>query len=62
MWYGGKLNSGSQYLEFTAFNSEYAKKEVFSQHSITSHLVAVFWRRGGMASSFINSSIGYDEI
>jgi hypothetical protein len=36
----------------------YVSKKFFSQHSITSHLVAVFWRHSGMASSFIS----WDEI
>ena len=36
----------------------YVSKEFFSQRSITSHLVAVFWRLSGMASC----SISWDEI
>jgi hypothetical protein len=36
----------------------YVSEKFFSQRSITSHLVAVFWRLSGMASSFIS----WDEI
>jgi hypothetical protein len=36
----------------------YVSKKFLPQHSITSHLVAVFWRLSGMASSFIS----WDEI
>jgi hypothetical protein len=56
----------------------YVSKKVFPQRSITSHLVAVFWRLSGMAitndlpsvfcwvsqmaSSHISSFISWDEI
>jgi hypothetical protein len=36
----------------------YVSKKFFTQRSITSHLVAVFWRLSGMASS----SISWDEM
>ena len=36
----------------------YASKKFFTQRSITSHLVAVFWQPSGMARSFIS----WDEI
>jgi hypothetical protein len=36
----------------------YLSKELFSQRSITSHLVAVFWQLSGLASLFIS----WDEI
>ena len=36
----------------------YASKKFFTQRSITSHLVAVFWQLSGMASSFIS----WDEM
>jgi len=36
----------------------YVSKKFFSQRSITSHLVAVFWQHSGMASR----SISWDEI
>src|ERR1039458_4460867 len=36
----------------------YASKKFFPQRSITSHLVAVFWRLSGMVSS----SISWDEM
>ena len=32
----------------------YASKKIFEQRSITSHLVAVFWRLSGMANSYIS--------
>ena len=36
----------------------YVSKKFFTQRSITSHLVAVFWRLSGMASC----SISWDEM
>jgi hypothetical protein len=32
----------------------YVSKKFFPQRSITSHLAAVFWRLGGVASGFIS--------
>jgi len=36
----------------------YVSKKFFTQRSITSHLVAVFWQLNGMSRSFIS----WDEI
>jgi hypothetical protein len=62
MWEPLKIQSSPKCKARKKFRSAaygvYASKKFFLQHSITSHLVAVFWRPSGMASS----SISWDEI
>jgi len=57
-----KIQSPSKCKAWRKFRSAayglYVSKKFFSQHSITSHLVAIFWQLSGMASS----SVSWDEI